>query len=321
MSCNYILKNGNICKNSAKKSIKSIDYCTRHYNLLSQNSDTNNTHNINEILFDLNQDKEIIFINKGAFGTVYKIFLDDKYYALKIQYLNNDIKNIIYYEYLLLSQHFNNCDNIVKLYNGKKSYYCKNNEYSYIITELLYETLEDRKQRYQFTIDKIKEIGIQLIQIIKYIHDKKYLYIDLKPENIMFINENENVIKLIDFNCCSKYINHLSEFYNNSIIKGPIGNMIYSSININKSYSGIRIDDIESILWILLYLLDYDIIKNIKKAKKNNKIITIKENFINNINGEQNIHDFIIYFVNELKTYNTINNKKPNYEIFMNILK
>jgi len=321
MSCNYILKNGNICKNSAKKSIKSIDYCTRHYNLLSQNSDTNNTHNINEILFDLNQDKEIIFINKGAFGTVYKIFLDDKYYALKIQYLNNDIKNIIYYEYLLLSQHFNNCDNIVKLYNGKKSYYCKNNEYSYIITELLYETLEDRKQRYQFTIDKIKEIGIQLIQIIKYIHDKKYLYIDLKPENIMFINENENVIKLIDFNCCSKYINHLSEFYNNSIIKGPIGNMIYSSININKSYSGIRIDDIESILWILLYLLDYDIIKNIKKAKKNNKIITIKENFINNINGEQNIHDFIIYFVNELKTYNTINNKKPNYEIFINILK
>jgi len=321
MSCNYILKNGNICKNFAKKSIKSIDYCTRHYNLLSQNSDTNDTKNINEILFNLNQDKEITFINKGAFGTVYKIFLDDTYYALKIQYLNNNIKNIIYYEYLLLSQHFNNCDNIVKLYNGKKSYYCKNNEYSYIITELLYETLEDRKQRYQFTIDKIKEIGIQLIQIIKYIHDKKYLYIDLKPENIMFINENENIIKLIDFNCCSKYINHLSEFYNNSIIKGPIGNMIYSSININKSYSGIRIDDIESILWILLYLLDYDIIKNIKKAKKNNKIITLKENFINNINGEQNIHDFIISFVNELKTYNTINNKKPNYEIFMNILK
>ena len=98
MSCNYILKNGNICKNFAKKSIKSIDYCTRHYNLLSQNSDTNNTHNINEILFNLNQDKEITFINKGAFGTVYKIFLDDTYYALKIQYLNNNIKNIIYYE-------------------------------------------------------------------------------------------------------------------------------------------------------------------------------------------------------------------------------
>jgi hypothetical protein len=142
MSCNYVLKNGNVCKNIAKKSIKSIDYCTRHYNILIHNSDPDNTNNIYDTLSDLNlnKDKDIIFINKGAYGSVYKIFLDEKYYALKIQYLNNNIKNIIYYEYLLLSQHFYNCNNIVKLYNGKKSYYCKNNEYSYIITELLYET-------------------------------------------------------------------------------------------------------------------------------------------------------------------------------------
>ena len=320
MSCNYILKNGNICKNTAKKSIKILDYCTRHYNILIQNSNTT-PDNIDNILSELNLETDVTFINKGAFGSVYKISLDNKDYALKIQYLNNEIKNIIYYEYLLLSQHFNNYDNIVKLYDGKKPYYYKNNSYSFIITELLYETLQDRKQRYQFNIDEIKEIGIQIIQIIQYIHNKKYLYIDLKPENIMFINEHENIIKLIDFNCCSKYINHMSEFYENSLIKRPIGNMIYSSININKSYSGIRIDDIESVLWILCYLLDYDIIKNIKKAKKNNKIINLKENFINNIGDEKNIHDFIILFINELKIYTTINNKKPNYERFIDILK
>lgn len=320
MSCNYILKNGNICKNTAKKSIKILDYCTRHYNILIQNSNTT-PDNIDNILSELNLETDVTFINKGAFGSVYKISLDNKDYALKIQYLNNEIKNIIYYEYLLLSQHFNNYDNIVKLYDGKKPYYYKNNSYSFIITELLYETLQDRKQRYQLNIDEIKEIGIQVIQIIQYIHNKKYLYIDLKPENIMFINEHENIIKLIDFNCCSKYINHMSEFYENSLIKRPIGNMIYSSININKSYSGIRIDDIESVLWILCYLLDYDIIKNIKKAKKNNKIINLKENFINNIGDEKNIHDFIILFINELKIYTTINNKKPNYERFIDILK
>ena len=320
MSCNYILKNGNICKNSAKKSIKSLDYCTRHYNILIQNSNTT-LDNIDNILSELNLETNVTFINKGAFGSVYKISLDNKDYALKVQYLNNEIKNIIYYEYLLLSQHFNNYDNIVKLYDGKKPYYYKNNSYSFIITELLYETLQDRKKRYQFNIEEIKEIGIQIIQIIQYIHNKKYLYIDLKPENIMFINENENIIKLIDFNCCSKYINHMSEFYENTLIKKPIGNMIYSSINLNKSYSGIRIDDIESVLWVLCYLLDYDIIKNIKKAKKNNKIINLKENFINNIGEEKNIHDFIILFINELKIYTTINNKKPNYEKFIDILK
>ena len=324
MSCNYILKNGNICKNYAKKSIKSIEYCTRHYNILIQTSDTtpSNTDTLDDILLVLNIEKTYCtFISKGTFSSVYKILLDNKYYALKIQYLNSNIKNVIYYEYLLLSQHFNNYDSIIKLYDGKKSYHYKNNSYSFIITELLYETLEERKKRHQFSIAEIKEIGIQIIQIIKYIHDKKYLYIDLKPENIMFINEHENIIKLIDFNCCSKYINHLSEFYENSLLKSPIGNTIYSSININKSYSGIRIDDIESVLWILCYLLDYDIIKSIKNTKKNNKIISLKEQFINNINSDTSIHDFILLFINELKTYTTLNNKKPYYERFIEILK
>ena len=138
----------------------------------------------------------------------------------------------------------------------------------------------------------------------------------------MFTNDQDNIIKLIDFNCCSKYINHLSEFYENKIIKGPIGNMIYSSININKSYSGVRIDDIESILWILLYLLDYNIINNIKAAKKNEKIIKLKEIFIiNNICEENNKYEFIINYINELKIYNSLNNKKPNYERFIDILK
>ena len=86
MSCNYILKNGNICKNTAKKSIKILDYCTRHYNILIQNSNTT-PDNIDNILSELNLETDVTFINKGAFGSVYKISLDNKDYALKIQYL------------------------------------------------------------------------------------------------------------------------------------------------------------------------------------------------------------------------------------------
>ena len=56
MSCNYILKNVNICKNYAKKSIKSIEYCTRHYNILIQTFDTtpSNTDTLDDILLVLN---------------------------------------------------------------------------------------------------------------------------------------------------------------------------------------------------------------------------------------------------------------------------
>ena len=318
MSCNYILKSGQNCKNASKKIIKDLEYCTRHYNILIQTNE-DPIFSINNILSKFNLDKEYSFINKGTFRYVYKILINNNYYALKLQPLINNIKNIIYYEYILLSHHLNDSNYIIKLYNNK-NYYYKNNEYSFIITELLYENLEEKKQRYKFNIEEIKSIGIQLIKAIQYIHDKKYIYINLKPDNIMFINENNNNIKLIDFNCCSKYINHISEFYENILLKSPIGNTIFSSVNINKSYSGLRIDDLESILWILVYLLNYNITTILKNTKKITKIITIKENFLNNIHQEDYIHDFIINFINELKNYNNINNKKPNYIRFINIL-
>lgn len=320
MSCDFILKNGNNCKHLAKKIIKINNYCTRHYNILIQQYNINDDYDdyIYNISSELNINKnDITFINKGNYGYVYKVLLDSKFYAVKYQNLNNT-KNIIYYEYLLLKQ-FNDSNYIVKLYNNNKQYYTKKDDFAFIITEILYENLKEKKMKYTFNIEEIKYIGIQIINCIKYIHSKKYLYLDLKPENIMFINDNSNIIKLIDFNCCNKYINCLSEFYDNTLIKGPIGNMIFSSININKSYSGVRIDDIESVLWILLYLLDDDIIINIKKMKTDNKIIKLKESFI--VNNKFSNHVFITEFINELKNYNTFNNKQPNYDNFIKILK
>ena len=190
------------------------------------------------------------------------------------------------------------------------------NKFAILITELLDETLTEKKNRYNFSIDEIKSIGIQLIESIEYIHSNKYLYIDLKPDNIMF--DNKNNLKLVDFNACSKYLNCQSEFYENILLKNPIGNFIYSSININKSYSGIRIDDIESVLWIMLYLLDKDIITDINNQKSLNKLIDIKEKYI--LNYLLGRDKFIFNFIEELKTYDSINNKKPNYRKFITIL-
>lgn len=324
MNCSQILKNGNNCKHSATNQINDIYYCTRHYNVIiktkeeDQENNSPSTYNkeidIPNIGIEI---KKSEFLNNGNFLSVYKILINDKYYALKIQNLENNQKNVIYYEYILLSQHFNDSNFIIKLYDGKTQYYYKNNIYGILITELMYETLYDKKNRYNFNIQEIKEIGIQLIKSMKYIHNKKYLYIDLKPDNIMFINDTDNDIKLIDFNCCSKYINHISEFYENKLLKKPIGNFIYSSININRSYSGLRIDDIESILWILLYLLECDIINDITNAKTKISLIKIKEKFIKDNNYGCN---FIKEFINELKKYNNTNNKKPDYQKFIDIL-
>ena len=329
MNCSHLTKNGINCKLSVTKEIDNIYYCTRHYNsLLKNNQDDEkaksklefyNIENIKHILNDIGLFiQEIGLINSSNKYHIYKILLNDKYYALKIQNLEDpEIKNIIYYEYVVLKA-LDNSSYIVKLYDEGKPFYYKKNYYAMLITEFLYETLEERKNKYEFTIDDIKLINIQLINIIKYIHGNQYLYINLSPSNIMFTNEDNINIKLINFNNCNKYINHCSEFLENILLKQPVGNLIFSSININKSYSGLRIDDIESILWILLYCLNSKISIKLHKKIDIKKIISIKEKTINEVKC---VSSFINKFIIELKEYDNINNKRPNYNKFINILK
>ena len=261
------------------------------------------------------------YINDGTFLNVYKIKINNEYYAIKFQLLTEKIKGLLYFEYQLLYNHICKSDYIVKLSNNNsiKPYYGKNNEYMILFNELLHETLTEKKIRYKFTIDEIKNIGIQLIKGIAYIHSKKYLYIDLKPDNIMFTSENENKLKIIDFNACSKYINIYSEFYENVQKETRQGNDVYSSININNSFTGLRIDDMESILWILIDLLNDPIINKLKLQKKIKDIIKIKETFIKNISDNYEFK-FIKPYILELKKYDLINNKLPNYKNFINIL-
>jgi len=270
---------------------------------------------------------EFINSDKNESGIYnYKILIDDNYYNMKIQDLQiKDRKNIIYYEYLILKE-LTDTKYIIQLCDACKPFYYKKNYYSILITEYLNESLKDRINNNIMSIDDIKEIAIQIIIIIQYIHNNKYLYLDLSPSNIMFVNKDSNKIKLINFRYCSKYLNHYSEFLDNVIVNKSIGNLLFSSININRSYSGIRIDDIESVLWILLYCLDSKLYNKIVKLWDTNSkpLIRLKEKIIkpsdSNINKNKCEYDFINIFINELRLYDNINNKKPNYSKFINII-
>ena len=54
-----------------------------------------------------------------------------------------------------------------------------------------------REQGRPYMIDRVKEIGGQLISGLKYLHDCKIIHQDLKPQNILFSGDYEKV-KLID---------------------------------------------------------------------------------------------------------------------------
>ena len=183
--------------------------------------------------------------------------------------------------------------------------------------EYLIENLQRKKERYNFTLNEILDISIQLINVIKYIHSNKYLYIDLKPQNIMFIDNNTNNIKLIDFNLCNKYINVYSEFYPNIKLSNRNGNDLFSSRNINKGFRGQRTDDIESILYIILYLLDDNLFTDLYNEKNIQNIILLKESiFLIKLYK----YDFIKLLIIEINNLLLIEHKKPNYNRLLEIL-
>lgn len=333
--CSFILKNYNQCKNKCTKELENIPYCTRHYNKLllefnkvnivnTSNYNLNDLTNISKISDIINnidylkKFKLIEYINSGTYVDVYKLEYNNKIYALKYQDLSNE-KNMLYYEYLLLSKHLIDNINIVKL--NSKSYFYKNKQYALLLMEYIDTTFNNYLDKINNNlILEVKNIGIQLLNIMKYIHNKRYLYIDLKPDNIMFLN---NTLKLVDFNLCIKYIDSYSKYYPNDKLKTRQGNDLYSSRNINSGFRGVRIDDIESILYILLDILNIDEFKSIKQSKQI-KIIIDKKKYLFNQYFE---YDFINKYIAELNKYinneninNKLQNKIVNYNEFIKIL-
>jgi|Laugresu1bdmlbdd_1035124.scaffolds.fasta_scaffold01205_4 serine/threonine protein kinase len=162
----------------------------------------------------------------------------------------------------------------------------------------------------------IKNIGLQLINVIQYIHSHKYLYINLNLDNIFYQkNKNDYIIKLINFNSCIKFINNDSQFYTNSKLSIRQGNKYYSSRNINLGYRGIRLDDIESILYILLDLIkDPNFIK-IKKFKQMRRIINMKNNILQIKTNKEYINNYID-LINNIVNINDINKDLANRSIY-----
>jgi serine/threonine protein kinase len=278
--------------------------------------------------------KFIKFIASGSFAIVYLIQINNKNYAIKLvshEYDDNDtivIKNdnkkardSIYCEYLMLSQHFIDNNNIAKLADIKNNYKeiknINNYEISYLIMDFYEETLNIRYDRFnnKFDDDQIKNIGLQLINIIQYIHRFGYIYIDFKLDNIMFLNQKSNDIILIDFGICNKYVDNRNLHKPQQNLKNTVGTDNFNSILANLGKQPDRIGDIQSIGYIMLYLYNNEL--PWKNAKSSNQILNYKKNIFDS-EIFKNSPEYIQKFIT--KTYGYKYSDKPDYYEFKMLL-
>ena len=205
--------------------------------------------------FTLSNYDIIKIIGTGAFGKVY--FIQDKKtkqpYALKAQKKSQIMKENqtehVYSEYCVLKE-INN-PFLINLHD-----FFQDNKYIYFILDYIPggEMFTLMRTEIKFSEKNTQFYISQLIEGLNYLHLKKIIYRDIKPENILL--DSDGYIKLTDFGVAKK----LSNNYTNTLCGTPT--YIAPEIILQKKYSF-------SSDWWSLGILTYEMIVGIDPWDEN----------------------------------------------------
>ena len=134
-----------------------------------------------------------------------------------------------------------------------------NQEYNILIMDLLGPSLENlfQTKNKKFSLKTTCMIGIQMIDRIEYIHSRKVIHRDIKPDNFTIgKGHKSHIVYILDFGLAKKYWSSTHKCHIPFTTgKRLTGTARYASINALSGYEQSRRDDLESIAYILLYFL------------------------------------------------------------------
>ena len=215
-------------------------------------------------------------IGDGAFNEIYQgsdIF-DNSEIAIKLEH------NSIKYPQLLFESRL--LESIPGIGIPKVFWAGVSGEYNVMVFELLGKNLEELLQNCdkKFSLKTTLMIAIQVLDRIRHLHMHNYIHRDIKPQNFSIgRGENEHIIYLIDFGLAKRYREEYTNFHiplrQNIKLTGTIR---YASCNALNKKELSRRDDMESIGYLLIYLLKGSLPwQGLKIKQKSEKYSKIKE--------------------------------------------
>ena len=197
--------------------------------------------------------KPLTLIGKGTFSNVY-LSLDIKtknYVAIKTEKKNKNKVELLESEaYILYSIRGFGIPEVIS--------YGKTKSYNILILPLLGKSLLDLFILKDKTINiyDICLIAIQILERIKWIHSNNIVYRDIKPENFLFGLKDPEVLYLIDFGLYRRFKSSKTGKHIKPKNLGKFtGTSRYASVYALAGYEQSRRDDIESIGYMIIYLM------------------------------------------------------------------
>jgi len=260
-----------------------------------------------------NKYKLISKLGSGAFGSIYKgeNIRTKEHVAIKIEPLDANLKLLknesTIYNYLK-KFNFNGIPHL-KWYGVDTTNY-------YMVINLLGDSIQSYIEKTgKMNLDAILSIGLKMLDIIKFIHDKGLIHRDIKPDNFLFgINSDGSInierVYLIDFGFCKSYKKPDGEHIDNTVLTNIIGTPNYISINVHNLNQPSRRDDVESSLYIMIYMMFGSLLWESHNIEK---IIEMKENVSNN----QDIPHVVKQYLSYIRCLKYDEEPIYDYNIFM----
>ncbi len=241
-----------------------------------------------------NKYKLIEKIGDGSFGVIYRgqNIRTNEFVAVKVETISSNVKLLknesTVYQYLM---------NYVGIPSVK--WFGKDDVNYYMVIELLGESIETLKQRRRkLELKLTKQIGIQVLDLLKTIHSEGFIHRDIKPDNFLLgLHDKNRQLFIIDFGFCKSYrrgAQHIQIGKTCSLI----GSLSFASINAHEFTELSRRDDLESLGYMLLYLYNgtLNLDHTCDNFVENNELIKMKkQNMFNDLTVPSVFVEYMLY--------------------------
>ncbi|KAG1750429.1 kinase-like domain-containing protein [Suillus paluster] len=193
-------------------------------------------------------------LGSGSYTVVYhaRNIIKDDAVAIKLESITAQPSSV-QCEYAILKQLEGGVGIPRALWFGRES------TYHALVLGLLGPSLHDLFLAHdrKFSLHTVVNLGIQLLSCLEYIHSNNYVHCDIKPQNVLVgLGHLKHTAFIIDFSIAKEYWDTATRvhipFHQNQRLTGTPA---FASINNHLGVDPGRRDDLESLTYMLIYLL------------------------------------------------------------------